>query len=167
LTALPDLLEEFADLTVVLSVGRNHESSVNAELAAKLSQSQLPRVQVKGYVTDMYRYSGAADVIVTRAGATALAEFAVQHKACVIVPNPYLTAGHQLKNAEYLAEQKAVVTLHETELSKLRHVLSQLLNDEARQQKLGESLAKFAHPDAAKQLAMLLLDQAANTKKSA
>jgi UDP-N-acetylglucosamine:LPS N-acetylglucosamine transferase len=45
--------------------------------------------------------------------------------------------------------------------------LSQLLNDEARQQKLGESLAKFAHPDAAKQLAMLLLDQAANTKKSA
>jgi UDP-N-acetylglucosamine--N-acetylmuramyl-(pentapeptide) pyrophosphoryl-undecaprenol N-acetylglucosamine transferase len=167
LTALPDLLEEFADLTVVLSVGRNHESSVNAELAAKLSQSQLTRVQIKGYVTDMYRYSGAADVIVTRAGATALAEFAVQHKACVIVPNPYLTAGHQLKNAEYLAEQKAVVTLHETELSKLRHVLSQLLNDEARQQKLGESLAKFAHPDAAKQLAMLLLDQAANTKKSA
>jgi UDP-N-acetylglucosamine--N-acetylmuramyl-(pentapeptide) pyrophosphoryl-undecaprenol N-acetylglucosamine transferase len=167
LTALPDLLEEFADLTVVLSVGRNHESSVNAELAAKLSQSQLTRVQIKGYMTDMYRYSGAADVIVTRAGATALAEFAVQHKACVIVPNPYLTAGHQLKNAEYLAEQKAVVTLHETELSKLRHVLSQLLNDEARQQKLGESLAKFAHPDAAKQLAMLLLDQAANTKKSA
>jgi UDP-N-acetylglucosamine--N-acetylmuramyl-(pentapeptide) pyrophosphoryl-undecaprenol N-acetylglucosamine transferase len=158
---VPTLLETFSDLAVVQSVGRQHEAAISQRYAQLLKPEEQGRVIVKGFVTDMYRYSGAADVIITRAGATALAEFAVQHKACIIVPNPLLTGGHQLKNAEYLAEKQAAVVVRETELApKLQAAVEELLTNEEACRLLGQQLATFAVPDAAKQLAVLLLEQA-------
>jgi UDP-N-acetylglucosamine--N-acetylmuramyl-(pentapeptide) pyrophosphoryl-undecaprenol N-acetylglucosamine transferase len=123
---------------------------------------------VKGYVSDLYRYSGAADVIITRAGATAIAEFAVQGKACILVPNPILTGGHQLKNAQVLADKGAVVVVPEADLKKnaekLKSALTDLLADPLKQAELGHQLAAFARPGAAKELAVLLLEQAQVSK---
>jgi UDP-N-acetylglucosamine--N-acetylmuramyl-(pentapeptide) pyrophosphoryl-undecaprenol N-acetylglucosamine transferase len=162
---LPKLLAAMPDLAVVQSVGRNHEVEIQQRYQALLSPEDLGRVLVKGFVTDMQRYSGAANVVITRAGATALAEFAVQAKACVIVPNPVLTGGHQLKNAEYLAEKQAARVVHETDLdARLYDVVYELLQDETGQEALGRQLATFAVPDAAKQLAMVLLEQASSPK---
>ena len=161
---MPRLLETVPGLAVVLTVGRQNEANVAARYDTVLASDDRGRVVVKGFVSDMYRFSGAADVIITRAGATTLAEFAVQHKACIIVPNPVLTGGHQLKNADYLAQKNAAIVVHEPELSaNLYEAVYSLLQDESKQVQLGESLATFAVPDAAKQLAMLLLEQATNT----
>ena len=52
----------------------------------------------------------AADVVVTRAGATTLLELAALHKPTIIIPNGRLTAGHQLKNAKVYQEALAAVT---------------------------------------------------------
>lgn len=162
---LPSLLNEFPDLAVVQTVGRQNEVHVTERYNRILADSDRARVVVKGFVPDMYRYSGAANVIITRAGATTLAEFAMQHKACIIVPNPVLTGGHQLKNADYLAEKQAAVVVHETDLAaRLLGVTQELLRDEPRQTALGDQLATFAVPDAAKQLSVLLLEQAKTSK---
>jgi UDP-N-acetylglucosamine--N-acetylmuramyl-(pentapeptide) pyrophosphoryl-undecaprenol N-acetylglucosamine transferase len=158
---LPKLLSVFPDLAVVQSVGRQHEAAITQKYMQLLTPEEQGRVLIKGFVTDMYRYSGAADVVITRAGATALAEFAVQHKACIIVPNPVLTGGHQLKNADYLAEKQAAVVVHETELStQLYEAVCEVMQNPEQRETLGKQLAAFAVPDAAKQLAMLLLEQA-------
>ncbi len=158
---VPELLDMYPKLAIVQSVGRNNELKVNSAYAHKLSPDKLTRVTVKGYMPDMYRYSGAADVVITRAGATALAEFAVQGKACIVVPNPYLTAGHQLKNAEYLAEKKAVLVVNEAELTtELYKNIRLLLDDAGACQVLADNLSQFAVTDASKQLAMILLEQA-------
>jgi UDP-N-acetylglucosamine--N-acetylmuramyl-(pentapeptide) pyrophosphoryl-undecaprenol N-acetylglucosamine transferase len=158
---VPKLLESYPDLAIVQSVGRKNETVISEHYKQILNDEQRSRVVVKGYMTDMHIYSGAANVIVTRAGATTLAEFAIQHKACIVVPNPFLTAGHQLKNAEYLASQGAINVVHEGALAHdLYPAISRLLGDEALQLSLGNKLAVFAVPDASKQLAMVLLDQA-------
>lgn len=161
---VPHLLHEYPDLQVVHGVGRLHETTMQARYEAELEPKQQGRVQVVGYVPDVYRYSGAADLVITRAGATNLAEFAVQGKACIVVPNPLLTGGHQLKNAEYLANQHAAVILSEADLTadpnRLAKLVSDLLPAEQRLQALGKALQTFAMPDATHRLAALLLRQA-------
>jgi UDP-N-acetylglucosamine--N-acetylmuramyl-(pentapeptide) pyrophosphoryl-undecaprenol N-acetylglucosamine transferase len=96
--AVPNLLMQFPNLVVVQASGREHEQALQAYYQKTLWPEDQKHVIVKGFIEDLYRYSGAADVIVTRAGATTIAEFAVQGKACIIVPNPRLTGGHQVKN---------------------------------------------------------------------
>ncbi|RTK94385.1 UDP-N-acetylglucosamine--N-acetylmuramyl-(pentapeptide) pyrophosphoryl-undecaprenol N-acetylglucosamine transferase [Candidatus Saccharibacteria bacterium] len=119
------------------------------------------QVIVKEFVPDNYRYTGAADVIVARAGATTLAEFAAQGKACVVVPNQQLTGGHQLKNAQVLEDANAVVIVDDSAVQKNPEILLQqierLLKDAELRKKLGAALHKTARFDAAQALAAEVL----------
>jgi UDP-N-acetylglucosamine--N-acetylmuramyl-(pentapeptide) pyrophosphoryl-undecaprenol N-acetylglucosamine transferase len=112
----------------------------------------------------MYKYSGAADLIISRAGATNLAEFAAQAKPCIIIPSPYLVGGHQLKNAKALAEMGAIEVLDENNLKtnpmKLLDSISTLMDSDKRRLTISENLFKIARNDAAEDLAKLILNQA-------
>ncbi|HVV25884.1 MAG TPA: UDP-N-acetylglucosamine--N-acetylmuramyl-(pentapeptide) pyrophosphoryl-undecaprenol N-acetylglucosamine transferase [Candidatus Saccharimonadales bacterium] len=162
--AVPHLLGEFKNLYVVHGTGRANEAETRQAYESSLNATEQGRVRVLGYIDDVYRYSGAADVIITRAGATNLAEFAQQGKACVVIPSPFLTGGHQLKNAQYLATEGAALVLDEAELTddpnRLAKQVSALLADPERRQRLGASLAAFAKPKASQELAALLLERA-------
>jgi UDP-N-acetylglucosamine--N-acetylmuramyl-(pentapeptide) pyrophosphoryl-undecaprenol N-acetylglucosamine transferase len=93
-----------------------------------------------------------------------LAEFAVQGRACIVIPSPFLTGGHQLKNAQYLADQQAALVLNEADLladpHRLAKQVSELLRDPGRQKSLGQQLASFAKPKATEELARLILELA-------
>lgn len=159
----PNLLAAYPDLAVVHVAGRSLEAKLAKIYDGLLEPGQRERVMVRGFVTELYVYSGAADVIITRAGATTLAEFAVQRKACVVVPNPLLTGGHQLKNAQYLANQHAIVCVTEAELKRdlqaMERTIRQLLDDPKERRAMADRFNAFARTDAAKRLAMLLLKQ--------
>ena len=161
--AVPHLLREFPDLYVVQSAGRAHQADLQAVFAEKLNPAEQGRLEVKGYTNDVYLYSGAADVVITRAGATNLAEFALQGKACIVIPSPFLAGGHQMKNAQYLEEQGAALIIDERDIvadpNRLAAQVSDLLNDRGRQHELGFHLAKFAKPNATRDLARLILDE--------
>jgi UDP-N-acetylglucosamine--N-acetylmuramyl-(pentapeptide) pyrophosphoryl-undecaprenol N-acetylglucosamine transferase len=160
-----ELFDQIPNLHIVHLAGHVNEKTVRDAYDVALQPEQQKRVAVKGYITDLYRYSGAADVIVTRAGATTMAEFAVQHKACVMVPNPYLTGGQQSKNAKFLTNKQAVLCVTEDDLRQRPETFSsaieELFHNTKKRHQLEESLGTFAHPNAAKELAMVLLNQAA------
>ncbi len=159
--AMPHLINEYKDLYVVHSAGQANERDVQQIYDQTLPATERARVQAQGYIPDVYRYSGAADLVITRAGATALAEFAVQGRACVVVPSPFLSGGHQLKNAQYLAEQGAAVVLLETDLTadpnRLAKQVSELLKSPEQQAELGKRLQQFAKPHATRDLVRLLV----------
>lgn len=161
--AVPHLLREFPDLRILHAAGRANAASVKSAYQEKLSKAERGRLKVLGYIDDVYLYSGAADVVITRAGATNLAEFALQGKACIVVPSPFLTGGHQLKNARYLAEQGAALVLDESELAadpnRLAALASDLLGKPASQRAMANRLAGFAKPDATRELARLILNE--------
>lgn len=167
LQILPHLLAEFPKLQVVHGVGRANESGVAAAYDEALSPAVRKRVKVVGYIHDLYRYSGAADIIVTRAGATNLAEFSMQGKACIIVPSPFLTGGHQVKNAQVLASKQAAIVLDEADMQAdpnfLARAVSDLLKDPARIAELGKRFNRLAHQDSANRLALILLKEASDT----
>ncbi len=121
-----------------------------------------PHLQVFAMLKPMYMYSGAADLIVTRAGANTLAEFGVQGKACIVVPSPHLSGGHQLKNAKYLEEQGAACVLQESDMSdnNFLSVVEKLLNNPKACIEYARNLQAITITDAASKLAGILLEEA-------
>ncbi|HSH18357.1 MAG TPA: UDP-N-acetylglucosamine--N-acetylmuramyl-(pentapeptide) pyrophosphoryl-undecaprenol N-acetylglucosamine transferase [Candidatus Saccharimonadales bacterium] len=161
----PYLLNRYRGLAIVHLAGRaNEQATMDAYDQALGADSEARRrVFVKGFVTGMHRYSGAANVVVARGGATNLAELAMQAKPCIIVPNPLLTGGHQLKNTKALADRGAIVQLTEDQIQqerRLSSVVSTLLDDPAQARQLSQRIAAFARPDSARQLAVILLQKA-------
>lgn len=152
----PQLLNKELKLHIIHQVGNGNE--------AVYGDFKNERLSVQGLLANLYRYSGAADVIITRAGANTLAEFGVQAKACIVVPNPALTGGHQLKNAAFLFEKGAVTVVDEADLATRPEILQEavetLLADEARRIELGSRLNQLTVPDAAQNLAKLLVSAA-------
>jgi len=160
----PELLVRYPDLVIVHVTGRELEAGARKGYKQLLSTQELKRVVVKGFVTNLHQYSGVADVVLTRAGMTSLSEFAVQGKACVVVPNPQLTGGHQSKNAKVLADRKAIRIVKEENLKHDAHALMPALVDlfdsPDMVKILGARLSEFAQPNAAHLLAVVLLEVA-------
>ena len=127
-----------------------------------LSKDLQKRTKVYEFLDDMYKYSGAANIVLARAGATTIAELAAQQKACILMPNPYLTGGHQLVNADHLSKSGAIEVVHEetlnTDPEALVIAISALLNDKAKQKKLGKQLHGLSRPNAAADLAKIILE---------
>lgn len=165
ITIAPQLLTDFPGLAIVHTAGRANEVAVREGYDSVIPVEEVARIKVLGFTNELYRYTGAADLVVMRAGATAIAECAVQGKAVILAPNPYLTAGHQLKNAQALADQDAVEVVSETTLTDepaaLLQQVSRLLRSPARRRQLETHLQELAHPDSAQELAMVLLKEAA------
>ncbi|MDB5164022.1 MAG: UDP-N-acetylglucosamine--N-acetylmuramyl-(pentapeptide) pyrophosphoryl-undecaprenol [Candidatus Saccharibacteria bacterium] len=157
----PVLLEKNPGLAIIHAVGLDHEKLMQAAYDAVIPDDQRKRVQVHGYIHDMYQVGVAADVVITRAGATNLAEWAALHKACIVIPNPLLTGGHQLKNTQAFVQKQAIIEVAESQLKDktvLQTAIQQLLDDSGRRQQLGDNIAQFAKPAAAHELATLLLE---------
>lgn len=160
----PMLLAQYATLHIVHTTGHVHKEMVINKYTERVPQSDIDRITVKDYVTDMYKYTGAADVTIARAGATNMAELAAQGKACIVVPNPVLAGGHQLKNAQAFADAAAVVLVSQAAIEVdheiLRKSIGELLGSVEARQSLGKKLHTFAHMNAAQKLAAILLNEA-------
>ncbi len=113
---------------------------------------------------DMHVYLGAGDAIVTRVGTTTMSELALSAKPLVLIPNPKLVYGHQLKNAQMYATADAAVVLDEVELlndpEPLLSNLVKLLDSPTISSKFSENLSKLATPNASEDIAKLILDSA-------
>jgi UDP-N-acetylglucosamine--N-acetylmuramyl-(pentapeptide) pyrophosphoryl-undecaprenol N-acetylglucosamine transferase len=161
---VPALLERYPKLAIVQVAGRSLEDNLRQYYKSHLSAEQLQHIFVKGFVTNLHQYSAAADVVISRAGGTSMAEFAAQARACVVIPNPLLAGGHQLKNAQVWAERKAAKIVDESDLradhQTLMAPLVELLDNPERAAQYGARLHELAQGDAAKRLAMVLLEVA-------
>lgn len=158
----PTLLEEFPELALIHLTGESQEKTVNASYQKCLSSADLSRIQVIGFSGELAKYAKASDVIITRAGATTIAEFAALGKPCIVVPNPNLAGGHQLKNAKVLEKNDAalMVTEGKSIVDDLLKGIESLLSNTDERRKLASNLAMLAQPDAASRLAKLLISVA-------
>ena len=159
--AASGLLQAYPELHIMHFTGHAHTQTVQGAYEKAVQPRDLARIHVFDYSSELYKYTGAADVAVVRAGATNMAEMAEQGKACVIVPNPVLAGGHQLKNAKAYQDKNAVLVVDEYKLKQDAHLLlnavAKLLRDPTLREQLGSSLHEFAYPDSAERLAELIL----------
>lgn len=153
------LLKQYPELVILHIAGRSLMEATRQAYDEAVLPADRKRVIVEGFVTDMYRYSGAADVIIARGGATNLAEFAIQGKACIIIPSPQLA--WNVKNARVMAAHHAIVELseaHAEQEQRLARTVSGLLDHAEKRLELARNLHKLAHEGSARELAELVIN---------
>lgn len=119
---------------------------------------KLERVLVIDFSTDLYMLTAAADIVIARAGATNIAELAQQGKATLLVPNPVLTGGQQLHNAEALKKLDAAEIIHEEDIDQLGKTVEGLLGDKKRLAVLAKNMHELAQSDSARIIAQTLME---------
>jgi UDP-N-acetylglucosamine--N-acetylmuramyl-(pentapeptide) pyrophosphoryl-undecaprenol N-acetylglucosamine transferase len=114
----------------------------------------------RGFMTDELKHAyAAADIIVSRSGASSIADIALNRKPSILIPIT-VDAGQQRSNAYEMAEIGASVVMEEQNLAPHLFLaeIEELLGDPQILASMGERAARFATPDAAKYLAAEILE---------
>ncbi|WKL47481.1 undecaprenyldiphospho-muramoylpentapeptide beta-N-acetylglucosaminyltransferase [Flavobacterium pectinovorum] len=110
-----------------------------------------PNVRVVDFIERMDFVYAAADVIISRAGASSVSELCIVGKPVIFIPSPNVAEDHQTKNAQAIVDAKGAVLLKESELeSQFSIVFEALLKDKGKQSQLSENIKKLARPNAVK-----------------
>lgn len=136
---MPLLAQE--NVYILHQIGSGNDDQIEG-----LSEDVKQHVSFFDFTSELFHMSAIADVVITRAGASAVADLGAQSKACIIVPNPYLTGGHQLKNAQVYQDAEAAVIVSEDDLNTpdvVYRAISELLKDEGKRQILASNLHKL------------------------
>ena len=161
--AMKDELLAREDLHIVHITGKKDYDSVIEALA--LTPQQQERYQVMGFQDKMGPTLAAADAVVSRAGASSLAEIAALAVPALLIPFPYATANHQMTNAREYVEAGCAQLLDDdnVETDEFRQMVLRLVDDAELRSKLHEAAASQKAADAAARLADVVLRTAAHT----
>lgn len=157
---LPELLKT---ASVGLVAGRKHyENMVDLKKYEEWDKAKLrSNFRLWEFNSAMHELLGAADIVVSRAGATTIAELAALEKAVILVPFERLPGGHQVKNSEKLAKIGAVEVVMDEKMRQNPGLLLDKIQELVRRPKQREILARKLHAearlDAAKNLAEVVL----------
>jgi UDP-N-acetylglucosamine--N-acetylmuramyl-(pentapeptide) pyrophosphoryl-undecaprenol N-acetylglucosamine transferase len=118
--------------------------------------------RVEPFLYAMDREMKSADVIVSRAGATTLAELTAAGRASILIPLPTATDDHQRKNAEALVRQGAAHMVEQRELTgdRLAAEILGLARDDVRRRAMSQAARTLARPDAARVIVDRIVDLA-------
>jgi UDP-N-acetylglucosamine--N-acetylmuramyl-(pentapeptide) pyrophosphoryl-undecaprenol N-acetylglucosamine transferase len=95
----------------------------------------------------------AADVVISRAGASSVSELCIVGKPVLFIPSPNVAEDHQTKNANAIVAKKGALLLKEADLdSQFSIVFEALLKDQGKQNQLSDNIKKLARPKATKKI---------------
>lgn len=116
-----------------------------------LSKEQRERLRIYPFIDDMAWAYAQADLVLSRAGATTIAELIALEKPAILIPFPYATHGHQEKNAEVLVEAGSAMMFKQDSVEKeaLAELMANLLLDSERLKKMSKNYEKLKKGDPA------------------
>lgn len=135
-------------------IGQKDFSEVAAAIPDKFRGKYLP------FIHNMPAAYAAADLIVSRAGAMALAEIAVWGLPAILIPYPHATGDHQTINAREFADSGAAIVIPEGAINdRLAKTLSGLMKDTERRNVMARAAKMLAKPNAANDIAKVILEK--------
>ena len=101
------------------------------------------------YIDQMDLAYAAADIIISRAGASSVSELCIVGKATIFIPSPNVAEDHQTKNAQAISEKDGAILIKESEAdSQFEPQIKTLIANESRRSALGVNIKKLALPNA-------------------
>ena len=111
-------------------------------------------VKVVSFINEMNKAFAAADIIISRAGASSVSELSIVGKPVLFIPSPNVAEDHQTKNAMALVKEDAAILVRESDLEvEFETVFHELLRSKERQEQLGDNIKKLALPKATEHIA--------------
>lgn len=129
------------------------------EMLKRVNEVEKPdNLTVTDFVSDMALALSAADLVVSRAGAGSISEFALLGKAVILVPSPNVSEDHQTKNAMALVEKQAAIHVADVKAKeKLIETAIATVKDCEKLKTLEQNILEMARPNAAQQIAQEVL----------
>lgn len=156
MAALPNLLNE---VQVIHITGQRDWAEIEAGMA-NLPAEVASRYHAMPYLHEMGAALAAADLAVSRAGASVLGEYPLFGLPAILVPYPYAWR-YQKVNADYLVERGAAILMEDAQMpDQLLSTIQNLLRDPQRLHAMSQAMTSLARPDAAEQLARLVQELA-------
>ena len=120
--------------------------------------AKTPAITMQEYIYNMPTVMAAADVFISRAGASSCSEIAASGTPCILIPSPNVTDNHQEKNARALEAQGAAVVVLEKDCTpeRLLKEITDLLNNKNRYSAMCKALYAMAVPDSAERLCNIM-----------
>ncbi len=115
--------------------------------------NQFENVQVVAFIDKMDMVYAAADIVISRAGASSVSELCIVGKPVIFIPSPNVAEDHQTKNAKAVVDKHGALLLKEKELDeKFESVFSNLIDNESEQARLSKNIKSLAKPNATKDI---------------
>jgi UDP-N-acetylglucosamine--N-acetylmuramyl-(pentapeptide) pyrophosphoryl-undecaprenol N-acetylglucosamine transferase len=154
--AIDTHIDEFEknNLQLIWQTGKPYADKAKARAAGKSN------VWVNDFITQMEYAYAAADMVISRSGAMAIAELCVAKKPAVFVPFPFAAEDHQTVNAQNLVNKNAGIMVKDSDaLDKLVPQILQLSKDEQKQTAMKSSIGKLGVTNADEIIAKEILKQ--------
>jgi UDP-N-acetylglucosamine--N-acetylmuramyl-(pentapeptide) pyrophosphoryl-undecaprenol N-acetylglucosamine transferase len=114
--------------------------------------NNLEHIQVHQFINRMDLSYAAADIIISRAGASSVSELCIVGKPVIFIPSPNVAEDHQTKNAKSIVDNHAALMIKEIELDTFSVVFESLMKDIGKQESLSENIKVLALPSATKDI---------------
>jgi UDP-N-acetylglucosamine--N-acetylmuramyl-(pentapeptide) pyrophosphoryl-undecaprenol N-acetylglucosamine transferase len=122
----------------------------NAKIMEFMKGKELPNLKILDFVSDMGAAYKAADLVISRAGASSISEFQLIGKPVILVPSPNVAEDHQRKNAMALVNRHAALYVEDAEApDKLLKLAIETVNNDDELKALGENVKKMGLKNAA------------------
>jgi UDP-N-acetylglucosamine--N-acetylmuramyl-(pentapeptide) pyrophosphoryl-undecaprenol N-acetylglucosamine transferase len=133
------------------------------EIQKRMKDVDCPNLHVLEFVSRMDFAYAVADLVISRAGAGTISELCLMGKPSILVPSPNVAEDHQTKNALALVEKDAAIMVKDIQaVEKLFPCALELVNDNERLMSLSENCELLAKPDAANDIAKIVIGLAKN-----
>ena len=145
-------------IEVIWQCGKFYKPSVDAFMkdaeASGLGGAVLKQIQHSDFIKRMDLAYAAADVVISRSGASSVSELCAAHKATIFVPSPNVAEDHQTHNAMALVNKEAAVLVKDSEaVEKLLPTACSLIENPEKIALLEKNIATLAKTDAAMTIA--------------
>ena len=113
--------------------------------------NETANVQVTAFIDRMDLVYAAAEVVISRSGASSVSELCIVGKPTIFIPSPNVSEDHQTKNAKAIVERGAAILIKESNLDdEFKIVFEAIVKDQGKLQNLTENIKKLAKPNATK-----------------
>lgn len=132
-------------------------------LTTEINTEELDHLTLTPYIDEMPAAYAAADLVISRAGASSCSELMITGTPSILVPSPNVAGDHQSKNARSMVDSGASELVRDDEMKEvIVGLVRDLIRDQQRLKKMNEAALKLAKPDAAKEIATEILNIARN-----
>lgn len=150
-----DALHNKAGLQIIWQCGSKYFDALDSEI----DHSQYPNLRLTKFIDTMPEAYAAADLVISRAGASSCSEFMLTGMPSVLIPSPYVAGDHQTENAKAMSEAGASEFLKDEDaVGALPELVNNLINDQVKLKAMNSAALKLAKPDAAKVIAKEILE---------
>lgn len=145
-----DELHNRMGLQIIWQCGNRYLDGLQKEIDTEA----YPNLRLVSFLENMPAAYGAADLVITRAGASTCSELMMTGQPAIFIPSPNVAGDHQTKNAASMVQANAALLLDEQEpVSALIQQIESLIFDPGKLVRMSAAMKKLARPDAASNIA--------------